>query len=100
MLAVGGGSARPPRLVRLTHKPRRSKAKVALVGKGITFDSGGLNIKTANMGWMKSDMGGAAAALVSVLAARRAEPAGRGDRDRADGREHAVGHGVPARATC
>ena len=38
--------------------PRR-RSQVALVGKGITFDSGGLNIKTANMGWMKSDMGGA-----------------------------------------
>jgi leucyl aminopeptidase len=69
VLAVGGGSARPPRLVRLTHKPKRALARVALVGKGITFDSGGLNIKTANMTWMKSDMGGAAAALASVLAA-------------------------------
>jgi leucyl aminopeptidase len=69
ILAVGAGSARPPRLVRLTHKPKRAVAKVALVGKGITFDSGGLNIKTSNMGWMKSDMGGAAAALASVLAA-------------------------------
>ena len=69
VLAVGAGSARPPRLVRLTHKPKRAVAKVALVGKGITFDSGGLNIKTSNMGWMKSDMGGAAAALASVLAA-------------------------------
>ncbi|HEY2298772.1 MAG TPA: leucyl aminopeptidase [Jatrophihabitans sp.] len=68
VLAVGSGSSRPPRLVRLTHKPPRPVARVALVGKGITFDSGGLNIKTANMGWMKSDMGGAAAVLGATLA--------------------------------
>jgi leucyl aminopeptidase len=41
---------------------------VALVGKGITFDSGGLNLKTANLTWMKSDMGGAAAVIASTLA--------------------------------
>ena len=40
-----------------------------MVGKGITFDSGGLNIKTVNMSWMKSDMGGAAAVIASVIAA-------------------------------
>lgn len=68
ILAVGSGSARPPRLVRLAYSPARPKARVALVGKGITFDSGGLNLKTANMEWMKSDMGGAAAVLTSVAA--------------------------------
>lgn len=68
ILAVGSGSSRPPRLVRMTYRPRRAVAKVALVGKGITFDSGGLNIKTANMGWMKSDMGGAAAVVAATLA--------------------------------
>jgi leucyl aminopeptidase len=68
ILAVGSGSARPPRLVRISHRPARPVAKLALVGKGITFDSGGLNIKTANMGWMKSDMGGAAAAIGATLA--------------------------------
>jgi leucyl aminopeptidase len=41
---------------------------VALVGKGITFDSGGLNLKTANLTWMKSDMGGAAAVITATLA--------------------------------
>ena len=43
---------RPPRLVRLTYRPagaRRDTPLVALVGKGVTFDSGGLNLKTANM---------------------------------------------------
>jgi leucyl aminopeptidase len=68
ILAVGSGSSRPPRLVRITHRPAKPVAKVALVGKGITFDSGGLNIKTSNMGWMKSDMGGAAAVVGAVLA--------------------------------
>jgi leucyl aminopeptidase len=69
ILGVGAGSVRPPRLVRLTYRPARPRARVALVGKGITFDSGGLNIKTANMSWMKSDMGGAAAVIASVIAA-------------------------------
>jgi len=53
----------------MSYRPSRPKARVALVGKGITFDSGGLNLKTANMTWMKSDMGGAAAVLTSTVAA-------------------------------
>jgi len=69
ILGVGSGSARPPRLVRITYRPARPKARIALVGKGITFDSGGLNIKTANMAPMKSDMGGAAAVIASTVAA-------------------------------
>ena len=72
ILAVGSGSARPPRLVRVTHRPagnRKPVARVALVGKGITFDSGGINLKTANLTWMKSDMGGAAAVVASTIAA-------------------------------
>ena len=69
ILAVGGGSARPPRLVRFSYAPRGAKAHLALVGKGITFDTGGLNLKPADgMYTMKSDMAGAAA----VLAATRA----------------------------
>jgi len=68
VLAVGQGSVHGPRLVRISYRPSRAKAHVALVGKGITFDSGGLNLKTANMTWMKSDMGGAAACIASVLA--------------------------------
>ena len=71
ILAVGAGSARPPRLVRLAYRPARPRARIALVGKGITFDSGGLNIKLANMAWMKSDMGGAAAVIAAVIAAAR-----------------------------
>jgi leucyl aminopeptidase len=68
ILGVGQGSVRPPRLVRIAYRPAKARAHVALVGKGITFDSGGLNLKTANLTWMKSDMGGAAAVIASTLA--------------------------------
>jgi leucyl aminopeptidase len=68
ILGVGQGSSRPPRLVRISYRPARARAKVALVGKGITFDSGGLNLKTANMEQMKSDMGGAAAMVAGICA--------------------------------
>ena len=70
ILGVGAGSARPPRLVRLSYSPDRPKARVALVGKGITFDSGGLSIKpAAGMDHMTSDMGGAAAVVATTIAA-------------------------------
>jgi leucyl aminopeptidase len=69
ILAVGQGSSRPPRLVRLDYSPTGAKSHVALVGKGITFDSGGLSIKpAAGMDEMKSDMSGAAAVLHTVAA--------------------------------
>jgi leucyl aminopeptidase len=69
ILGVGQGSANPPRLVRLTYKPRGAKAHVALVGKGITYDSGGLTIKPgAAMQTMKCDMAGAAAVVNATLA--------------------------------
>ncbi len=69
LLAVGGGSSRPPRLLRLSWAPRGAKFHLALVGKGITFDSGGLDIKPAGqMASMTCDMSGAAA----VIAATRA----------------------------
>ena len=68
ILGVGKGSTRPPRLVRISYRPARAKGHLALIGKGITFDSGGLNLKTAHLTWMKSDMGGAAAAIASTLA--------------------------------
>ncbi|MCH9642169.1 MAG: leucyl aminopeptidase [Actinomycetia bacterium] len=78
IVGVGKGSSRPPRLVRLTHQGAKSKSakKVALVGKGITFDTGGISIKpAANMHHMTSDMGGAAAVIATVvLAARRRLP--------------------------
>ena len=72
ILGVGQGSSRPPRLVRLTYRAGRGKRHLALVGKGITFDSGGLSLKPpAAMEWMKSDMGGAAAVLAAVTAIAR-----------------------------
>lgn len=74
LVGVGQGSVRPPRLVKVAYSPSRPKAKVALVGKGITFDSGGISIKpAAGMDAMKSDMAGAAAVLHTVLAAARLE---------------------------
>ncbi|MEV7972074.1 leucyl aminopeptidase [Cellulomonas sp. NPDC089187] len=74
LVGVGQGSVRPPRLVKVSYTPSRAKAKVALVGKGITFDSGGISIKpAAGMDAMKSDMAGAAAVLHTVIAAARLE---------------------------
>ncbi|WP_159620738.1 leucyl aminopeptidase [Ruania rhizosphaerae] len=72
LLGVGKGSARGPRLVRLEYRPSRTRRHVALVGKGITFDSGGLSLKPAKgMEAMKNDMAGAAAVLHTVLAVAR-----------------------------
>jgi leucyl aminopeptidase len=62
--AVGQGSANEPRFIHLSYVPKKKKKKVVFVGKGLTFDSGGLCIKpAAGMGEMKSDMAGAAAVL-------------------------------------
>jgi leucyl aminopeptidase len=70
ILGVGQGSDAPPRLVHLSYKGGRgAKTKVALVGKGITFDSGGLSLKpAAAMEEMKMDMGGAAAVIATMRA--------------------------------
>lgn len=69
ILAVGQGSINPPRLVRLAYRPARSTVHVALVGKGITFDSGGLSLKPPTaMETMKCDMGGAAAVIAATAA--------------------------------
>ncbi len=72
LLAVGSGSATPPRLVRVEHAPdgvRAGAQHVVLVGKGITFDTGGLQVKpTEGMLGMKTDMSGSAIVL-AVLAA-------------------------------
>ena len=71
ILAVGNGSSRKPRLVIIDYHPKGAKKSLAVVGKGITFDSGGLNIKPgAYMETMKSDMSGAACALSVVKAAK------------------------------
>jgi leucyl aminopeptidase len=87
ILAVGGGSAAPPCLVRVDHLPDAvdhlpdgaagpdgTGAPLVLVGKGITFDTGGLSIKPADpMSSMKTDMSGAAAVLAALVACRAAD---------------------------
>jgi leucyl aminopeptidase len=82
LLSVAAGSANPPRLVRLRHRgrlepgaqPHAGAPVLALIGKGVTFDSGGISIKPAeNMSQMKGDMAGAAAVLsaIDVIASRK-----------------------------
>ena len=72
ILGVGAGSSAPPRLVELSYAPKGAKHHLALVGKGITFDSGGLTIKPAqSMSEMKSDMAGAAAVVQATFAIAR-----------------------------
>ncbi|MBP2331171.1 leucyl aminopeptidase [Kibdelosporangium banguiense] len=72
ILGVGGGSSRLPRLVRMTYKGPKATKKIALVGKGITFDTGGISLKpAANMDEMTSDMSGAAAVVAAVVLAAK-----------------------------
>jgi len=69
ILGVGAGALHPPRLVHLRYAPPGATTTLALVGKGITFDSGGLSLKTAaGMEDMKSDMAGAAAVIAATAA--------------------------------
>jgi leucyl aminopeptidase len=69
LLAVGRGSAHPPRILILDHRPAKAAGTVALIGKGITFDAGGLNMKpTGSIELMKIDMAGAAAVAGSIIA--------------------------------
>ncbi len=70
ILAVASGSTNEPRMVVLEYSPKSSKKSYALVGKGITFDSGGLDVKPASsMETMKSDMSGAVAVIFAVMSA-------------------------------
>ena len=72
ILAVGQGSANPPRLIRLEYSPKGAKRTLAIVGKGVTFDSGGLSLKPPKaMETMKCDMSGAAAVIAAVAAIAR-----------------------------
>jgi leucyl aminopeptidase len=73
--AVGQGSTNEPRFIHLSYVPKKKKKKVVFVGKGVTFDSGGLCIKpAAGMGEMKSDMAGAAAVLGLMAAIGSTKP--------------------------
>ncbi|MBI5059527.1 leucyl aminopeptidase [candidate division KSB1 bacterium] len=73
-VAVGQASAQPPRLVIMDWNPRGAKKTYALIGKGMVFDSGGLNVKTAMMEEMKSDMCGAATVLATMHAVAMLKP--------------------------
>ena len=98
ILAVGMGSEAPPRLVTISYAPKGATTKVALVGKGITFDTGGYAIKPAQGMWeMKSDMSGAAAVASAMIALAALKPKVAVTALPADGREHDLRHGVPAR---
>ncbi len=70
MLGVNAGSVEPPRMIKLTYTPRNPRAHVALVGKGVMYDSGGLSLKPTNpmSAIMKMDMSGAAAVLAAMCA--------------------------------
>ena len=69
IIGVGQGSERPPRMVRLSYRPSGAKKHLALVGKGITFDAGGLSLKPNDgMVTMKCDMAGAAAVVAATCA--------------------------------
>jgi leucyl aminopeptidase len=72
IVAVGSGSARPPRLIELRYEPPSARGHVVLVGKGITFDSGGLSLKPNDaMKLMKTDMAGGAAVIAAMSALAR-----------------------------
>ena len=72
ILAVGEGSPKKPRLVLLEHAPRGAKQTVVLVGKGVTFDSGGINLKpSGSLEDMKTDMSGAAAVAATLITLAR-----------------------------
>ena len=74
LMAVGMGSANPPRFIILEYKGSKKSKTFSLVGKGVTFDAGGISIKPAsNMGEMKADMSGAAVVAGTVLAAAKAK---------------------------
>lgn len=78
LLAVGQGSAAEPRVVKMTYKPEQRTSKtVVLVGKGITFDTGGISLKRDNESLvsMKGDKGGAAAIIATILACAKIKPA-------------------------
>ncbi|MBI4212304.1 MAG: leucyl aminopeptidase [Deltaproteobacteria bacterium] len=74
-LAVAQGSVEPPVLIHLNYKPKKAKYRIALVGKAVTFDSGGISIKPSrNMHEMKSDMSGGAVVLATMLAIAQLKP--------------------------
>ena len=75
LMAVAAGSQNTPRLVILEHAPKTAKQTIALVGKGVTFDSGGINLKpTGGLEDMKIDMSGAAAVAATLITVAKLKP--------------------------
>ena len=74
ILGVGRGAAKPPRLIEMRYTSRGARETIALVGKGITFDSGGINLKNQMLDWMKMDMAGGAAVLATMSAVAKLKP--------------------------
>jgi leucyl aminopeptidase len=75
LLQVGKGSSHPPRMIRLAYRSKKAKKHLAFVGKGITFDTGGISIKPADKMWeMKGDMSGGAAVLYAMKAIGKLQP--------------------------
>ncbi len=74
ILAVSQGSAEEPRMIVIEHRPKKPKRSIVLVGKGVTFDAGGISLKPArDMGWMKYDMCGAAIVLAVMCTVAQLE---------------------------
>jgi leucyl aminopeptidase len=75
LIQVGRGSAHPPRLIRLAYRTKKAKGHLAFVGKGVTFDTGGISIKPADkMYEMKGDMSGGAAVLYAMKVIGKLKP--------------------------
>jgi leucyl aminopeptidase len=75
LLAVAAGSSHPPCLVEIQYAPPKAKKTIVLVGKGVTFDTGGISLKpSSGMEAMKGDMSGAAAVAATLIAASRLKP--------------------------
>jgi leucyl aminopeptidase len=75
LIQVGRGSASPPRMIRLSYRAKKAKHHLALVGKGVTFDTGGISIKPADKMWeMKGDMSGGAAVMYAMKAIGKLRP--------------------------
>ena len=98
ILGVGQGSVNPPRMIELRYTGAGTATPIALSGKGIAFDSGGLSIKDAGgMETMKCDMGGAASILATMRVDRHAQAEDQRDRGDPVLGEHAERHGAEAR---
>ena len=75
LLQVGRGSSHPPRLIRLAYRPKKSRGHLVFVGKGVTFDTGGISLKPADKMWeMKGDMSGGAAVMFAMKAIGKLKP--------------------------